>query len=1036
MKQKIYLPSFLILVFTLLSNLSFSQNVLYYGGRLWYEPINTCTQRVYVEIIFACDNVNNANLPAPNVSIYNPSIPLTPPPPDLASANPTNPTYPILSYTTEPANCATLTLPATLTPLYYYEVPLFNVTMGSNCGSNTTGWNRYMAATYYFDVNICGLTCQKINFELSKCCIPNLLANVGSPMNIFYTNTLSIDMNYPTNHSANIVNEIPMYICTGMPNYAYLAGYDVDGDSLSYSLDSIFDQNGSSIHGFVGTNPTTPLGTNGSFVLNPATGEMIISAINTSNTMYMVNIGVTEWRNGIAINKTQVSNSFYVTSCGASYPYPDINSPTNIQNGQWLGNNIFEIKPNANFSFEVQTTHTNTNQTMEMGCDFMPATTSTIGTNPMLTTLNWTPSLADSGIHYVRLKATDNNSTFRRTTVKLYKLRVLSYTIEGNVTNTTCGANMGGIDITPIGLIAPIHYSWSTSDTTEDIQNVGAGMYYVNVMDNVGHSLQDTFYVNNSNMQGNLTVSPANCNGTGGLIQPVITGGIMPYQYSWSNGSVMPILANTSANTVYSVDITDVSGCYLHLVALQTQFSSCYNYISGYVFDDTNQNCVKDAGEMGMPNKLVMLASGAGVLSDANGYYVIATQYLGNDTLSIYTGNPNHIINCPTGYTYPMNFSQISGQVLANQNFPIYTLAHKDIAIYLPSSPYLINPNPAITNVNGTTILYKNLGNTTQNVMITYNYPNVVDSIHYTAPAYNSYDPITKICTWNINNVAPYSTGNIYIDEAINTSGIIPSAYPSNANISPYTNDINLSNNEANNTRTIMIGTSYDPNNKLVVPQGVGAAGNISPDDSLLTYTINFQNTGTAPAMYVVLRDTLDNDVKVNSFEFIGSSHACSITIENGNILVFKFLNINLPDSTTDEPNSHGFVMYQIKTKENLALGTEIRNAVSIYFDANEPVKTNETLNTIFWEDVAISATYLQNVSIYPNPTDENSLLSFENKAKESYEILIYDVIGNLVRKLVTNQESVLLGKGELTDGLYFVEVKGRKMYQGKWVVR
>jgi hypothetical protein len=53
-----------------------------------------------------------------------------------------------------------------------------------------------------------------------------------------------------------------------------------------------------------------------------------------------------------------------------------------------------------------------------------------------------------------------------------------------------------------------------------------------------------------------------------------------------------------------------------------------------------------------------------------------------------------------------------------------------------------------------------------------------------------------------------------------------------------------------------------------------------------------------------------------------------------------------LPDSHINEPASHGWLMYRIKLKDNLALGTQITNTASIYFDYNAPVVTNTTLNT------------------------------------------------------------------------------------------
>lgn len=67
-----------------------------------------------------------------------------------------------------------------------------------------------------------------------------------------------------------------------------------------------------------------------------------------------------------------------------------------------------------------------------------------------------------------------------------------------------------------------------------------------------------------------------------------------------------------------------------------------------------------------------------------------------------------------------------------------------------------------------------------------------------------------------------------------------------NCNETDFTNNVDTVHQDAT--------ASWDPNNKLVLPAGEGIDGNIQGNEEL-TYTINFQNTGTAPAVNVVLHD-------------------------------------------------------------------------------------------------------------------------------------------------------------------------------------
>ena len=111
-------------------------------------------------------------------------------------------------------------------------------------------------------------------------------------------------------------------------------------------------------------------------------------------------------------------------------------------------------------------------------------------------------------------------------------------------------------------------------------------------------------------------------------------------------------------------------------------------------------------------------------------------------------------------------------------------------------------------------------------------------------------------------------------------------------------------------------------------------------NDSVLDYTIQFQNTGNDTAFTVVVRDTLPLDVDTRTFEMGAASHPYTYTLTGNGILTFTFNNILLPDSNTNEPMSHGLVNFRIKPMLPLALSQEISNTADIYFDFNPPIHT------------------------------------------------------------------------------------------------
>lgn len=138
----------------------------------------------------------------------------------------------------------------------------------------------------------------------------------------------------------------------------------------------------------------------------------------------------------------------------------------------------------------------------------------------------------------------------------------------------------------------------------------------------------------------------------------------------------------------------------------------------------------------------------------------------------------------------------------------------------------------------------------------------------------------------------------------------------------------------------------YDPNIKVAIPEGRGPQHFIESDLEL-NYTIHFQNTGSDIARTVVLRDTLPPHLDISTFEPGASSHHSEWSILPTGELVVVFPEINLPDSTANEPGSHGFFSYFIQPFEATPPLTLIENRAGIFFDFNPPIITNTVFHTI-----------------------------------------------------------------------------------------
>ncbi len=198
---------------------------------------------------------------------------------------------------------------------------------------------------------------------------------------------------------------------------------------------------------------------------------------------------------------------------------------------------------------------------------------------------------------------------------------------------------------------------------------------------------------------------------------------------------------------------------------------------------------------------------------------------------------------------------------------------------------------------------------------------------------------------------------------------------------------------------------SYDPNNIVAFINGVQRdVDSIYTFEEEILYQINFQNTGTDTAFRVMLVDTLPALVIPESIVPGISSHPYQFELKTDirtgrHFVRFLFNPIRLPDSTTNELESHGFVQFNIRRQGDIMPGMTIANKAAIYFDYNSPVVTNTKLLTL----TDISSTSYENgagasdvVAIYPNPAGTHAFLKSEQPMQR---VAVIDALGRLIRE-------------------------------------
>lgn len=214
---------------------------------------------------------------------------------------------------------------------------------------------------------------------------------------------------------------------------------------------------------------------------------------------------------------------------------------------------------------------------------------------------------------------------------------------------------------------------------------------------------------------------------------------------------------------------------------------------------------------------------------------------------------------------------------------------------------------------------------------------------------------------------------------------------------------------------------SYDPNNKLGFPFGVGNEHNIVANQEM-EYTINFQNTGTDTAFTVVIRDTLTADLDISTIRVGVSSHSYSFKMYGPRVLEWTFNNIMLPDSNVNESASHGFVKFKVNQVPNLPAGTIIENSAAIYFDYNLPIITNTSWHTIHENVLTINVDKIMTeeleVKIYPNPS--SGIVHIEHREDSELQLLVIDNLGRVLMSKRIQSNLTEINMQKFPSGVYF----------------
>ncbi|MFN0174375.1 MAG: hypothetical protein ACKVU0_07005 [Saprospiraceae bacterium] len=429
--------------------------------------------------------------------------------------------------------------------------------------------------------------------------------------------------------------------------------------------------------------------------------------------------------------------------------------------------------------------------------------------------------------------------------------------------------------------------------------------------------------------------------------------------------------------------------------------------VAGKVFFDENTNGQQDPGEANLGNVVIQsLTTNGYTNSRSDGTYDLLSN-LSQDQLKVHPYKP-YWIATPATQTVAVPSSGVDFALSLDPFAKDLSVELTNVSVLRPGFEnfYVLNwrnnvPIPAT------------------DVSLVLTYPTDFLDLLEAVPAPSTQSGGTL--TWVLGNIGPGSAGNILLRFKVPVSVLLGTEVCATANISPLTGDLDPYNNTRKHCATVV--GSYDPNDKQAEPSGFLNPVQLANNDPV-TYTIRFQNTGNFPASFVRITDTLQQTFELGSFQFLSASHPCTWELRGQGEVEFFFNNIQLPPITTDEPGSHGFVKYSIRPRQNLPLGTPLRNTAHIFFDFNAPVTTNttETLAGL----VRTKEVPGQNQSLLLAPNPANQIVRAET-IEETGELILQDATGRIVLRKSVESSSTTFSVEGFPQGLYQVVFLGEK---------
>jgi hypothetical protein len=525
------------------------------------------------------------------------------------------------------------------------------------------------------------------------------------------------------------------------------------------------------------------------------------------------------------------------------------------------------------------------------------------------------------------------------------------------------------------------------------------------------------------------TMNPNNQTGTSGVVFMSKQFGVRQY---------FPLLFGNGVLGTGKLSPNNKSGAFfsfptnqdIFVASFDSLFNTYPNELNGDISLDNDKNCIASAPDYSINQGLVKavdaLNNTFATFSNPNGSCKLKLPTSSFTVTHVTPANKN--VNCSNA----VGTLTTTGNTTVTTNYKDTLIPNlKDVVI----STFLSGRKPGDTT--SASIYFKNVGSNTVTQTMKY----VMDTSFtfiWSSPTITA--QVGDTLYYSINSLKPDSFSNVLLLFNISASLPLGSTIKTKAifnqasDLTPWNNIDSVSKIASlTSPKNVTINPGFNTNS-LQVNKPLYFDGNEE-----LTYKINYQNRSGYLAKDLIVIDSLDKNIDINSLKLIYSKHTITNLVVKNRAVILKFKQCNIPDSSQSPNHSKGEIVFSVKAKQGLPVNTPIFNSALTLFDIYESVETNKTLNRIKGYDVGVkefvNVKKESFVKLFPNPTNEYCYVY--SGEKDLQKVALYDLAGRKLMEVIEIQGNILdLDTKEILSGVYIIQTTvENKVYTNKLVI-